>query len=664
MATQSFNCSQSGSALKNQGYYHSFSTNVIRVGPGYGMANDYKGCIKLALSDFDFANNNVTKIRLRLAHTSDTSGSYNNATVTVGTQRIRIIADTVRESAGDINTDTSNGLGNISAITSIKSSNSNYWYEWDITPLKSIIQNNPTCWLLLWGLNTSSTSTDLHEYRGTGDTNGRIPHVILEYTEAPTTYTVTYGPGSYSSGSSYTDTKTKDVALTLRNATYSRVGYDQTGWSISEEGTSKSYNLNASYTSNANIALFPYWTIKNYLILYTPDEYTNESSGSLAHKTHGSSINIKGAIFTRNGYTQIAWKTLDGTRIYNFNEVYNIDAQLELFPVWQANGYIITYTPGSFSNESTVYTDTKIHDIDYTLKSSVYTRSGYTQTGWSIADNNIKAYELSDTYTNNLTITLYPYWSPNEYNIYYKPDSYSNENTPYTDIKYHDIAKNLREITYTRTGYTQDGWSTTAGGAKIYNLNESYTSNTSITLYPSWAGNNYTITYSPGAYGNGNTQTDNKIHGLNLTLKNAIFTRTGFYQLGWSTTDGGNKVYNLGGSYTANENKILYPYWAYKINYHPGVNGSGVGVETYITAGSTSTLRGALFNRNGYSQTGWATSDGGPKVYELNADYTDNTSIDLYPYWEEIEQKDLGTLYYAVGQNFNKCIAYYRLGMD
>ena len=44
-------------------------------------------------------------------------------------------------------------------------------------------------------------------------------------------------------------------------------------------------------------------------------------------------------------------------------------------------------------------------------------------------------------------------------------------------------------------------------------------------------------------------------------------------------------------------------------------------------------LKGATFTRSGYTQTGWATSDGGVKAYDLGAYYTANAAITLYPFW-------------------------------
>ena len=45
------------------------------------------------------------------------------------------------------------------------------------------------------------------------------------------------------------------------------------------------------------------------------------------------------------------------------------------------------------------------------------------------------------------------------------------------------------------------------------------------------------------------------------------------------------------------------------------------------------TLKGASYTRDGYVQKGWATENGGKKKYDLEATYSVNASLTLYPYW-------------------------------
>ena len=69
------------------------------------------------------------------------------------------------------------------------------------------------------------------------------------------------------------------------------------------------------------------------------------------------------------------------------------------------------------------------------------------------------------------------------------------------------------------------------------------------------------VTYQPGTDGSGNAVTDIKFYNDALTLRGALFTRTGHTQVGWATVDGGEKIYGLDAVYTQNEALTLYPVW-------------------------------------------------------------------------------------------------------
>ena len=71
----------------------------------------------------------------------------------------------------------------------------------------------------------------------------------------------------------------------------------------------------------------------------------------------------------------------------------------------------------------------------------------------------------------------------------------------------------------------------------------------------------YEVIYLPGTYGTGSAVTDMKPHNNILTLRGALFTRAGYTQVGWSTVDGGEKVYGFEDVYTQNEALTLYPVW-------------------------------------------------------------------------------------------------------
>ena len=115
----------------------------------------------------------------------------------------------------------------------------------------------------------------------------------------------------------------------------------------------------------------------------------------------------------------------------------------------------------------------------------------------------------------------------------------------------------------------------------------------------------YEVIYLPGTYGTGSAVTDMKPHNNILTLRGALFTRAGYTQVGWSTVDGGEKVYDFEDVYTQNEALTLYPVWntnKYTITFDTN-GGSEIApitqdYGTEITAPDNPT-------RKGYTFKGW-----------------------------------------------------------
>lgn len=291
---------------------------------------------------------------------------------------------------------------------------------------------------------------------------------------------------------------------------------------------------------------------------------------------------------------------------------------------------------GAPSQQSQTVTTTGTPSYTFTISSTVPTRNGYTFLGWSTSSSaSTASYQPSGTITISSNTTLYAVWEQISYTVSYDKGS-TGTGTNVTDTKYYDTALTLRGITFTRTGYTQTGWSTSDGGNLVYSLSASYTNNSDITLYPFWTINTYVVSYNKGENGSGTNTSASKTYGTDLTLLGAIFSRIGYTQTGWSTSDGGAKAYELSDTYSANAPVTLYPFWSintYTVTYNKGSNGTGTNTTDTKTYGTALTLLGATFTRVGYYQSGWSTTDGGSQSYALSASYTNNAPITLYPVW-------------------------------
>lgn len=133
----------------------------------------------------------------------------------------------------------------------------------------------------------------------------------------------------------------------------------------------------------------------------------------------------------------------------------------------------------------------------------------------------------------------------------------------------------------TLTGYDFVGWSNAFPPTAVTNAPGSTYSRTFTTgmtsietsMWAVWRRKTYTVSYNKGSNGSGTNTSDTKTYGYALTLKGAIFTRSGYKQVGWATSDGGAKEYDLGASYTTNADITLYPVWEQDVNAYVKVNG-------------------------------------------------------------------------------------------
>ena len=115
----------------------------------------------------------------------------------------------------------------------------------------------------------------------------------------------------------------------------------------------------------------------------------------------------------------------------------------------------------------------------------------------------------------------------------------------------------------------------------------------------------YEVIYLPGTYGTGSAVTDMKPHNNILTLRGALFTRAGYTQVGWSTVDGGEKVYGFEDIYTKNEALTLYPVWntnKYTITFDTN-GGSEIALITQDYGTEITTPDNPT--RKGYTFKGW-----------------------------------------------------------
>ena len=121
------------------------------------------------------------------------------------------------------------------------------------------------------------------------------------------------------------------------------------------------------------------------------------------------------------------------------------------------NAWDVTYQPGA-SGVGSAVTDVKFYREDLTLRSALFTRPGYAQTGWATADGGEKVYAFGDIYAGDAVLTLYPVWNLSQYTITYDLDGGTAEGNP---VFYTAESPAITLNTPTKPGYIFTGWSGT-----------------------------------------------------------------------------------------------------------------------------------------------------------------------------------------------------------
>lgn len=178
-----------------------------------------------------------------------------------------------------------------------------------------------------------------NKYAGTLSASGSVP------VSAKTSYTVTYNANG-GSGAPSKQTKWHGTALTLSSSKPTRTGYTFQGWATSSSGT-VSYSSGASYTNNANVALYAVWKAITYPVSFN----ANGGSGAPANqtKTYGVTLKLSSVIPTRLNYNFLGWGVSASatTVTYTAGSNYTSNAAITLYAIWE-----LAYIPPRITNVS------------------------------------------------------------------------------------------------------------------------------------------------------------------------------------------------------------------------------------------------------------------------------------------------------------------------
>ena len=242
----------------------------------------------------------------------------------------------------------------------------------------------------------------------------------------------------------------------------------------------------------------------DYEVIYLPSTY-GTGSAVTDMKPHNNILTLRGALFTRAGYTQVGWATVDGgEKVYDFKDIYTKNEALTLYPVWNTNKYTITFDTNGGSEIAPITQDygTKITAPD------TPTRKGYTFRGWDK--------EIPETMPAE-NITVKAQWEINQYTITFDTNG-GSEIAPITQDYGTEITAPDNP---TRKGYTFKGWDKEIPKTMPAE---------NITVKAQWEINQYTITFDTN--GGSEIAPITQDYGTEITAPDNP-TRKGYTFKGW-----------------------------------------------------------------------------------------------------------------------------------
>ena len=419
---------------------------------------------------------------------------------------------------------------------------------------------------------------------------------------------------------------------TITLAKPEKAGYEFDGW-YDEDGNEATTILSGS---TGDKIFYGSLNPVTYTITYLADNTLSATTTSDV-KQHGIAKELKGATFVHGGCTQDGWSKVSyGKDGYNLdfavNGSYKEDKDAILFPHWNCGTYTITYEVFGMSV-------TNRNPSQYTGPAKITLENAFDpEKKYFFMDNWYKESTfktvIRDIQNIDANLTVYAKW----YNkIYYKPGSNATGKA-FEEKKYFDSTYTITAATnkFTRANYTIDGWSTTDGGDKVYELGGKYNTNENLTLYPHWVANTHTITYNnvdPSELPEGYPTT--YTHESAVTLP--VPTRNGYDFLGWYVDDefNGEVVTEIPENQT--EDKEFFAKWSgaveYSITYNLDDGTNDVdNPASYTVETPAFTLKDAV--KLGYTFDGWFNESDVPVTTVAGGATGD---IELTAQWTPVE---------------------------
>lgn len=432
------------------------------------------------------------------------------------------------------------------------------------------------------------------------DQENVLIHVIEP---APGTYVVLFESNGGSSVASQT-VVSGEKATQPSNPT--KTGNTFAGWY--DSALINQFNFNTAITSN--ITLYAKWNAITYTVTF------NSNGGSaVASQT----VNYGGKATqpsnpTKTGNTFAGWYSDSAlTAQFDFNTVITV-SNITLYAKWEVTAYTVTFE----SNGGSAVASQTVNSGGKATQPSNPTKIDYNFAGWYSDSALTSQFNFNTVITNN--ITLYAKWAVITYTVTFESNG-GPEVEPQTVIAGETAT---RPSSYSRTGYTFDGWFTESELTNEFDFTTLITGN--ITLYAGWIIKYFLVTFNSQG---GTKIASQKVNYNDTATRPDNPTKEGFGFLGWFLDKEGSSEFDFATPIT--EKTVLYAAWEAGIWTVTFISNGGSSVATQKVNSGEKATEPSKPTRTGYTFKGWYSDSNLATKFSFNDKIT--SDITLYAKW-------------------------------
>lgn len=492
---------------------------------------------------------------------------------------------------------------------------------------------------------------------------------VYATTKDPSKFTVTYNANG-GTGTTSSQSVTYNTSVATRANGFTRSGWEFDGWNTNQYAEGTSYAAGASITVTSDVTLYAKWKKVVYMksslswwynasawfaVWCANADESKQAWVEMSQADNCSSPVVYKATIPGNGYTKLCfvrkdpnnktlatwdnkWNQSNKESLPTTNNQFTIttgsDNCTGSWGTYSAPTFTISYAKGSpsASISGSRSNESKTCDVAFTLPSSaVFTRTGYSQTGWTTSDGGSKTHNLGGSYTTNSAQTFYPVWTPVNYSITYNLNGGTQQVSPAPATSYTIESSAITLPTPSKDGYDFDGWYDNDGltGDAVTTIPAGSTGNKEYWAKWTEASTYYDVTFGVGTSYSSLGSLSAKVTSTSaaITSGDDLLSGTGvtftaspnsYYQVkGWYTEAACSSA--IGGAGKTNpyvvaslgsdlDVYVAFEPITYTITYYlDGGTNSGSNPATYNYETSTITLQDA--SKTGYTFGGWYTEN-------------------------------------------------------